>query len=199
MVKNKKRTVIKLNESDLHNLIKESVQRILNEIGDTYQGQYMLGRLAGKKSNAQRDYFPDTEVQKYAEQGSNGDDNYANDAFNDGFKNYKYDNGMNIVDDKYKNYKKQNRSTNKDIIGELKHLLQKQIDKFNSYRRDLPNDSNVLQQLLNVAKQVNDIYNNQYSNKIYELIENSVNGNYIHHDILRAHDLCDKLYRSHRR
>ena len=195
----KKRSVIKLSESDLHNIIKESVQRILNEVGDTYQGQYALGRLAAKKSQAKRDYFPDTQVEKYAEKASNGVDNYSNDVFNDGYKNYKIDNGLNIAGDKYKNYKKQNRSTNKDIIGQLKHLLQKQIDKFNSYRRDLPNNDNVLQQLLNVAKQVNDIYNNQYSNKIYELIENSVNGHYIHHDILRAHDLCDKLYRSHRR
>lgn len=34
-----------LTESDLHTLVMESVKRIINEIGDTPKGQYMLGRL----------------------------------------------------------------------------------------------------------------------------------------------------------
>lgn len=40
---------IRLTESDLHKIIKESVNRILNEIGDTNRGQYMLGALAARK------------------------------------------------------------------------------------------------------------------------------------------------------
>ena len=36
---------IKLTESQLHDIIAESVKRCLNEIGDTRRGQYMLGRL----------------------------------------------------------------------------------------------------------------------------------------------------------
>lgn len=40
---------IRLTESQLHRVIKESVTRVLNEIGDTSKGQYMLGRLAHRK------------------------------------------------------------------------------------------------------------------------------------------------------
>lgn len=36
---------IKLTESQLHDIIAESVKECLNEIGDTRRGQYMLGRL----------------------------------------------------------------------------------------------------------------------------------------------------------
>lgn len=41
--------LIKLTESDLHRIVKESVNKMLNEIGDTPKGQYTLGRLAYKK------------------------------------------------------------------------------------------------------------------------------------------------------
>lgn len=41
---------IRLTESDLHRIIRESVNKILNEIGDSEYGQYMLGRLSKKKS-----------------------------------------------------------------------------------------------------------------------------------------------------
>ena len=49
---------IKLSEDKFHNLIKESVKRILrennmklNEYGDTPKGQYMLGRLQARKGS----------------------------------------------------------------------------------------------------------------------------------------------------
>ena len=43
--------VIKLTESDLHRIVENSVNRILNEIGDTQKGQYMLGRLQRRYGN----------------------------------------------------------------------------------------------------------------------------------------------------
>lgn len=43
--------LIRLTESDLHRIVKESVNRVLNEIGDTPKGQYMLGRLQGRQMN----------------------------------------------------------------------------------------------------------------------------------------------------
>ena len=43
--------IIKLTESDLHNIIKEAVNNILNEIGDTEKGQNVLGKLHAKKVN----------------------------------------------------------------------------------------------------------------------------------------------------
>ena len=46
-----KKQVIRLTEGDLHRIIKESVNNILNEIGDTHRGQYMLGRLKYRQSS----------------------------------------------------------------------------------------------------------------------------------------------------
>lgn len=48
---------IRLTESDLHRVIKESVNRVLNEIGDTRRGQYMLGRLRNRQSNNGGKFF----------------------------------------------------------------------------------------------------------------------------------------------
>ena len=42
--------VIRLTEEDLHNIVKESVKRVINEVGDTKRGQFMLGRLSNKKN-----------------------------------------------------------------------------------------------------------------------------------------------------
>ena len=46
----KKKQVIRLTESDLHRVIKESVNKVLNEIGDTDIGQAKLGALAARKA-----------------------------------------------------------------------------------------------------------------------------------------------------
>ena len=42
---------VKLSESQLRNMVAESVKGVLNEIGDTPAGQWMLGRLAGRQRN----------------------------------------------------------------------------------------------------------------------------------------------------
>ena len=41
--------VIRLTESDIHRIVKKSVNNMLNEIGDTPKGQHALGRLAYRK------------------------------------------------------------------------------------------------------------------------------------------------------
>ena len=41
--------LIRLTESDLHRIVKESVNRIINEIGDTEKGQRALGTLQARK------------------------------------------------------------------------------------------------------------------------------------------------------
>lgn len=41
---------IKLNESELNNIIAESVKKVLNEIGDTIKGQFALGAVRGRAS-----------------------------------------------------------------------------------------------------------------------------------------------------
>lgn len=42
---------IRITKSEFNRFINESVNKILNEIGDTPNGQYMLGRLHGRQLN----------------------------------------------------------------------------------------------------------------------------------------------------
>ena len=88
---------IRLTEGDLHRIVKESVQRILNEIGDSYekpvdQGGLGLPKGAGKtylaaraaqkarglgrnyQADNFRDYGADNFNQNYATYGPNGED-----------------------------------------------------------------------------------------------------------------------------
>ena len=64
--------LIRLTEGDLHKIIKESVSKILNEVGNTPGGQRQLGRLANRKY-----------CQGAARQLSDPSDNHAYDDFYD--------------------------------------------------------------------------------------------------------------------
>ena len=95
--------IIRLTESDLHKIVKESVNRVLNEIGDTPKGQYMLGKLTarqdgnndrrslntshyafGKRVDAAQDELNSTnDKQKWADSF-----NDLTDAYNSGAGNY---------------------------------------------------------------------------------------------------------------
>ena len=46
--KNMNKKLIRLTESDLHKIVKESVNKIINEIGDTEKGQDALGQVRGR-------------------------------------------------------------------------------------------------------------------------------------------------------
>ena len=48
-VKKKMKKLIRLTESDLHRIVKESVSRILREVGETPGGQRKLGALQARK------------------------------------------------------------------------------------------------------------------------------------------------------
>ena len=79
---------IKLTESDLHRIIKESVKRILNEYGEGNASQYMLGALAArKKEQGMKNGLTDNEsgyygVSKYAMDKRNGNKMLANSFYN---------------------------------------------------------------------------------------------------------------------
>ena len=63
--------VIRLTEKDLHNIIKESVNNALNEIGDTDKGQFALGRLAQRNYDKNKGRDPE-EIDNFAwEKGGN--------------------------------------------------------------------------------------------------------------------------------
>lgn len=46
------RQSIRLTEGQLHRIIEESVRKVINEIGNTKYGSYMLGRAAGRNERA---------------------------------------------------------------------------------------------------------------------------------------------------
>lgn len=74
--------VIRLTESDLHRMIKESVKEVLNEIGDTEKGQYMLGRLQARQQARHGHETGENNGYGYIEGGSGKNDytsRYAHD------------------------------------------------------------------------------------------------------------------------
>lgn len=56
---------IRLTEGDLHRVIKESVKKVINEIGDTRSGQELLGQLALRKNKNQQ-FGKEKEIYNYA-------------------------------------------------------------------------------------------------------------------------------------
>lgn len=75
--KNMNKKLIRLTESDLHKIVKESVNRILNEIGDTAKGQYMLGRLQGRQmGNGNRQQAMNTQNYANKQLGSRTPQNF---------------------------------------------------------------------------------------------------------------------------
>lgn len=110
-----KKNRIRLTESQLHKVIKESVKKVLNEIGDTEKGQYALGALEARKDNlAKQEYqkgnyrndygYQSSGVMAHAQQGranANGGDEF--DTSNaDGY--YKAKNMYNANQQGYRNY-----------------------------------------------------------------------------------------------
>ena len=75
--------IIRLTESDLNKIIKESTVKILNELGDTKRGQYMLGRLKNRQANGGGKFsrginYNDAGDYAYRANGNNYDVNYQN-------------------------------------------------------------------------------------------------------------------------
>ena len=66
IMENKSKTV-KLNETQLRNMIAESIKKMLNEIGDTPKGQFMLGRLASRNYN---DYNETKDINYFSKFGN---------------------------------------------------------------------------------------------------------------------------------
>lgn len=54
---NMNKKLIRLTEADLHRIVKESVNRILNEIGDTAKGQYMSSIVLKTIQNTEIQFF----------------------------------------------------------------------------------------------------------------------------------------------
>lgn len=63
---NTNKKVVRLTESQLHNIIAESVEKILKEYGETEKGQAMLGRLAGRHMSRKDGGDKFREINQYA-------------------------------------------------------------------------------------------------------------------------------------
>lgn len=95
---NMNKKLIKLTEADLHRIIRESVDKILNEYGNSNTGQYMLGALAAKKrmqgneKGQTDDESGFNDVSNYAKQ-QRGDSKMKANSFYNGFHSSKDNRG----------------------------------------------------------------------------------------------------------
>ena len=81
-----------MTEGDLHRIVKESVSRILNEIGDTEKYQKKLGKLVARKEDNGDDKSA-KDIKRYAHEKRMKDDGYDHglkDAFVRGYQDYWY-------------------------------------------------------------------------------------------------------------
>lgn len=76
---------IRLTESQLHRIIKESVKSVLNEIGDTNRGQYMLGRLRNRQSNQGSKFARNTHYNDAGDAAYKANGNDYSNAYKQGY------------------------------------------------------------------------------------------------------------------
>ena len=126
-----KKKLIRLTESDLHRIVKESVRKIINEAGDTNRGQYLLGRLRHRQANSGG--ISDNNAMDYAYK-SNG--NSFSDAYREGFEDEgrfqarANDGGRKIVKNGYMEKKMEDM----DILGKkFIDFIEKYFAHFNRF------------------------------------------------------------------
>jgi len=75
-----RKNIIRLTEGDLHRIVKESVRRTINEIGNTPKGQKRLGALAQRYAQRNLDYdardknSKEAQIYDYAKKARGGDE-----------------------------------------------------------------------------------------------------------------------------
>ena len=177
-----KRT-IKLRESELRNLIAESVKGVLNEVGDSNRGQYMLGRLAAKKNQTNyNSYAPEIQrerekmrIGKYADKQANGDFN-KNSAFSHGYNDYNHDNQLGRVGDKYNRYKNQDNNPILQTIGELRELFDRMLNLAYSRGNNARVSQSDIKDMFNMSKEIHEYYNNEQSSIVMNKLQDIING-----------------------
>ena len=117
--------LIRLTEGDLHRIVKESVNRVLNEIGDTPRGQYMLGRLQGRQlKNGDSKSAARTAMYSGSEQGKF----YPNDM--DNYEDLSYSNLLGFEDEKNGEPYENNKFINQDYPRKFRATHLNGIRKF---------------------------------------------------------------------
>ncbi len=177
---------IRLSESDLHRVIKESVKRALNEIGDTNRGQYMLGRLAASIDGRKYDrkynygYAPEIEIERQ----KNRIFNHAKDqwdgqlnkkfAFSNGYNEFDHHNMQGTVEKEYNRYKNQDSNPTLQTVATLKGCLEVLLNRAYSHNGRVTTSE--LDKMLNMAKEIYGFYSKEETpnSKIAEEILNGV-------------------------
>ena len=77
---------IRMSESELRRLVAENIKKMLNEIGNTPKGQYMLGRLAGRKAYRDNDLEGAINVNMHAFNQSKTKDSKGHGVLSNDFK-----------------------------------------------------------------------------------------------------------------
>lgn len=107
---------VRLTENDLHNIIKEAVQQIINEIGDTQKGQYALGKLAQRQDG--ESLFGGSDTKKYAERYHGNSNTWSPNGDMDGWKMKKsFQNGRNAYTNHLDREEDKNNSYYADKYG----------------------------------------------------------------------------------
>ena len=122
------------NKKRIRKIVSEALRKRLNEIGDTNRGQYMLGRLAGRKyanNHDEKGYDESGKIAKYAQQQKQYKSVYN--PYTSG-----YDNGFegNDGQEGYDYYKEMDE--NKNRIGKFDRIVKESVkrvikESLNSY------------------------------------------------------------------
>ena len=130
-----RKPLIRLTESGLHKIVKESVQNIINEIGDTPRGQRALGAVAARSIHRMHNALDDDQPEEAAYW-----DNVANDAARIGHNNVNpdwdeeteyFDDGVDYWYDNLRQYESKN--VKKDLIrlteGDLHNIVKESVNR----------------------------------------------------------------------
>ena len=127
-----KQNTVKLNESQLRNVVAESVLKVLNEIGDTPKGQYMLGRLAGRKAYRDNDLNGVIDTNMHAWKQHKSTDNDGHGVLSNDFK-------KGVSDEKKKQRPQQSTSVaNESILHKIVSESVRRVLK-ESYNKEIEN------------------------------------------------------------
>ena len=164
--------MIRLTEGDLHKIVKESVHKIINEIGDTEKGQYALGQVHGRAI---------ARAAKLGDKGAasrklrNTARDAAHKAYSEAEKNNlfagigsSFDNG---IDKGYHKAKANESRINRVVKQSVNKVLRESLEGTDEIEEAVTNAASVIADAYHVQNGMQDIAND-HDDSWYELQEN---------------------------
>ena len=190
------------NKKRIRKIVSEALRKRLNEIGDTNRGQYMLGRLAGKKEkqNYYNTYAPEQErdrqvrrISNYADEKSNGDFNKET-AFGHGYHDYSKDNTFDTVGDNFERYRKQDENPILQKVGELRQMTENLLNHAYSRGNGAPVSLSDIKYMYGLSKEIHDYFDNNISSQLLNKLETMLNSkSFGTFDVVQIDDLLKDL------